>query len=56
VKHTPRRAKIAVACVLVAVLALGVDWGRLPKHLARLDRGWVCWPADVVYLAFAGIG
>jgi glycosyltransferase 2 family protein len=36
-KTVPRWAKVVVACVLLAVLALGVDWSELPEHLLKLD-------------------
>jgi glycosyltransferase 2 family protein len=36
-KTVPRWAKALVACVLLVALAIGVDWARLPEHLARLD-------------------
>lgn len=32
-----RALKIAVACVLLTLLALGVDWSTLPSDLTRLD-------------------
>jgi uncharacterized protein (TIRG00374 family) len=37
VKKVPRALKIGVACVLLALLALGVDWHSLPGQLARTD-------------------
>jgi uncharacterized membrane protein YbhN (UPF0104 family) len=36
-KTIPRWVKGLVAGVLLAALAMGVDWAQLPKHLARLD-------------------
>jgi uncharacterized membrane protein YbhN (UPF0104 family) len=36
-KQVPQWAKMAIACVLLGALALGVDWRELPKHLARLE-------------------
>ena len=33
----PRAFKVIVACVLLALLALGVDWETLPSQLAHLD-------------------
>src|SRR5918994_3907121 len=33
----PRWLKVSVACAALAVLAIGVDWGELPGHLAQLD-------------------
>ncbi|HEX7063148.1 MAG TPA: lysylphosphatidylglycerol synthase transmembrane domain-containing protein [Woeseiaceae bacterium] len=44
-----RALKIAVACVLLALLALGVDWDTLPKDLALLD-------GRLASLALAAIG
>lgn len=33
----PRAIKVVVACALLALLALGVDWERLPSQVAHLD-------------------
>jgi uncharacterized protein (TIRG00374 family) len=33
----PRTVKVVIACVLLALLFLGVDWETLPDQLARLD-------------------
>jgi uncharacterized protein (TIRG00374 family) len=45
-----RPVKIAVACVLLAALAWGVDWREMPAHLARLDWALGCLAVFAVVL------
>lgn len=33
----PRAVKVVIACVLLAVLFMGVDWATVPRQLANLD-------------------